>query len=177
FGTTAADQSPCTASATIINSDDNDELFRATQQPPLDPSIFTSAPPSTASGKRKAIKDDDSTLTPVCPSCSTKSGGSGKAPCLMMLLAIQQMGSDMHSLSSTFEHVLTNTYEANTLSSADSTPMCRQKAVLQLQKEGLEAHQILNILHKFQSDIAIVDIYLAIKDPAVKELFLNYHSK
>lgn len=52
-------------------------------------------------------------LTAVHPPHSTKSGNSGKSPHLSMPLAIQQMGSDLRGLNSTFEHA-TNAFEANT---------------------------------------------------------------
>src|SRR5882757_1156251 len=183
--TMAAGQSLCASSATIVNSDirmgpapNADAFFGATQQPPLDPSIFTSAPPSTASGKRKAIEDDDSAISVVRPSHSTKSGDSGKSPRLSMPLAIQQMGSNLLGLNSTFEHA-TNAFEVNTSNtiarSVDPIPLHRQKAVLQLQDEDLEDHQLLTILNKFQGDIAIVDIYLAIKKPRLRKMFLEQH--
>ncbi|OJA13137.1 hypothetical protein AZE42_03644 [Rhizopogon vesiculosus] len=185
FSITAAGRSPCATSATIVNSDvqmgpapNTNAPFNAAQQPPLDPSIFTSAPSSTASGKRKAIEDDDSTLTLVRPSHSTKSGDSEKSSHLSMLLAIQQMGSNLRDLNSTFERV-TNAFEVNTSNTIARSvdPLRRQKAVLQLQNEGLEDHQILNVLNKFQSDIAIVDIYLAIEKDSLRKLFLDQHSK
>jgi hypothetical protein len=158
----------------------HDAPFDAAQQPPLDPSIFTSTPSSTTSGKRKAIEDDDSTLAPVRPPHSTKSGDSGKSPRLSMPLAIQQMGSNLHSLNSTFERA-TSAFEVNTSStlarSVDPIPLRRQKAVLRLQSEDLEDHQLLNVLNKFQSDIAVVDIYLALEKPNLIKLFLEQHSK
>ena len=153
--------------------------FDAAHQPPLDPSIFSSAPSSTVSGKRKAIEDDDNTLAPVRPPYSTKSGDSGKSPRLSMPLAIQQMGSNLSDLNSTFDRA-TNVFQANTSNtlarSVDPVPLRRQKAVLQLQNEGLEDHQLLNILDKFQNDIAIVDVYLAIEKASLRKLFLERHS-
>jgi hypothetical protein len=49
--------------------------------------------------------------------------------------------------------------------------------VRKLQSEGLEDVQLLNILNKFQADIAIVDIYLAIEVDSLQWLFLEQHSK
>jgi hypothetical protein len=49
--------------------------------------------------------------------------------------------------------------------------------VRKLQSEGLEDVQLLNILNKFQADIAIVDIYLAIEVDSLQQLFLEQHSK
>lgn len=192
FGVTAAAQSPCASSATIANS--HVEMgppgpkayapFDAAHQPPLDPSAFTSAPSSTvSSGKRKAI-DDSSTVSLVRPPYSTKSGDSGKSPRLTMPLAIQEMGSNLLGINSTFERAFeraTNALEVNTSNtiarSVDPIPLRRQRAVLQLQNEDLEDSQLLNILNKFQSDIAIVDIYLAIEKPTLRKLFLEQHSK
>lgn len=187
FGVTAAAQSPCASSATIVNSDVRmgpapkaNAPFDAANQPPLDPSIFTSTPSSAVSGKRKAIEDDSSTLSLARPPHSTKSGDSGKSPRLSMPLAIQQMGSNLLGLNSTFERV-TDAFEVNTSNtiarSVDPIPLRRQKAVLQLQDEDLDDHQLLNILNKFQNDIALVDIYLALKKPSLKQIFLDKHSK
>jgi hypothetical protein len=189
FGVTAAAQSPCASSATIVNSHVQmgppkayaNAPFDAAHQPPLDPSVFTSAPSSTvSSGKRKAIDDSSTVSDLVRPPHSTKSGDSGKSPRLSMPLAIQQMGSNLLGINSTFERA-TNVIEVNTSNtiarSVDPIPLRRQKAVLQLQNEDLEDHQLLNILNKFQSDIAIVDIYLAIEKPTLRKLFLEQHSK
>jgi hypothetical protein len=49
--------------------------------------------------------------------------------------------------------------------------------VKQLQSEGLEDQQLLNILNKFQTDIAIIDIYLVIEVDSLWSLFLEQHSK
>lgn len=154
--------------------------FDAAQQPSLE-SVRVSAPSSTASGKRKLIDDDESTLDIVTrPPHSTKSGDSGKSARLTMPVAIQQMGTSIGGLNTTFERAA-NALEANTSNtlarSVDPIPLRRQKAVKKLQSEGLEDAQLLNILNKFQADIAIIDIYLAIEVDSLRRLFLEQHSK
>lgn len=191
FGVIAAAQSPCATSSTIINSDvqmgpapkANAPFtpFDAANQPPLDPSVFMTPPSSAVSGKRKAIEDDDSTFSTGRPPHSTKSGDSGKSPRLSMPQALQQMGSNLLNLNSTFERAATalEVTSSNTIArSADPISLRRQKAVQQVQAEpDLGDHQVLNILSKFQSDIAIVDIYLAIEKPTLRKLFLEQLSK
>jgi hypothetical protein len=154
--------------------------FDAAQQPSLE-SVCVSAPSSTASGKRKLIDDDESTLDIVTrPPHSTKSGDSAKSARLMMPVAIQQMGTSIGGLNTTFKRAA-NALEANTSNtlarSVDPIPLRRQKAVKKLQSEGLEDVQLLNILNKFQTDIAIIDIYLAIEVDSLRRLFLEQHSK
>lgn len=177
--TVVADSDPQMGPTGDINAA-GPSIFGASHQLPLDASIFPSAPSSTASGKRKAIDDDDSTLAVVRPAYSTKSGDSGKSARLSMPLALQQMGSDIRGLNSTFERA-THAFEANASNASarcvDPIPLRRQKAVAQLQTEDLEDYQLLNVLNKFQSDIAIIDIYLAIEKPSLRKLFLDQHSK
>ncbi|KAG2049267.1 hypothetical protein BDR06DRAFT_975322 [Suillus hirtellus] len=87
--------------------------FDAAQQPSLE-LVCVSAPSSTASSKRKLIDDDESTLYIVtCPPHSTKSGDSAKSARLTMPVAIQQMGTSIGGLNTTFERAA-NALEANT---------------------------------------------------------------
>jgi hypothetical protein len=129
----------------------------------------------TFEGGDKAIADE------VCHEVTIVSDEvNGKSACLMMPVAIQQMGTSIGGLNMMFE-CAANALEANTsntlVRSVDPIPLCRQKAVRKLQSEGLEDVQLLNILNKFQADIAIVDIYLAIEVDSLQQLFLEQHSK
>jgi hypothetical protein len=96
-----------------ITSSESLPPFNAAQQPPFD-SLYVSAPSSTASGKWKMNDDDESMLALIThPPHSMKSGYSGKSARLTMPVALQQRGTSISGLSTTFE-CATNALEANT---------------------------------------------------------------
>lgn len=59
----------------------------------------------------------------------------------------------------------------------DPIPLRKQKAIRQVQEEGLEDHEVVAIIMHFQSDVAIADSYLAIKKDSIRKLFLSNYSK
>jgi hypothetical protein len=65
----------------------------------------------------------------------------------------------------------------NTPQSMDPVPLHKQKAILQVQEEGLEDHEVVAIIEHFQSDISIADLYLSIKKDSICKRFLIKYSK
>jgi len=55
--------------------------------------------------------------------------------------------------------------------SMDPIPLRKQKAILQVQEEGLEDHEVVAIIEHFQSDVTIADSYLTIKKDSICKLF------
>jgi hypothetical protein len=98
--------------------------------------------------------------------------------------AVQQMGTDIQEftkgLTTSFD-CATNVLEARTTHnithSVDPIPLHKQKAILQVQEEGLEDHEVVAIIEHFQSDVTIADSYLAIKKDSIRKLFLMKYSK
>jgi hypothetical protein len=182
-------------------------FFDSTSQPPFVPStpgvssIWTSAVGTSAisKGKHKDTGDhDNSARTLVHPPGSSKSlsqspsalgqlpsgGRSVKSAHVSMPEAVQQMGTDIQELTkglTTSFDCATNVLEActthNITHSMDPIPLCKQKAILQVQEEGLEDHEVVAIIEHFQSDVTIADPYLMIKKDSIHKLFLMKYSK
>lgn len=94
--------------------------------------------------------------------------------------AIQQMCSEIQSLNISFDRAASALQERTTHSIAhfvDPIPLRKQKAIRQVQEEGLEDHEVVAIIKHFQSDVATADSYLAIKKDSIRKLFLSNYSK
>jgi hypothetical protein len=83
------------------------------------------------------------------------------------------MHTEVHGLNSTFGRA-TNAIVAG---ASNSISACRHKAMVQLEKEDLDDDQLLTILTKFQSNIGLVDVYLALSKESFRKKFLDMHSK
>jgi hypothetical protein len=90
-----------------------------------------------------------------------------------MPVVIQQMRTEVHGLNSTFGRAT----DAIVAGTSNSISARRHKAVAQLEKEDLDDDQLLTIVTKFQSDIGLVDVYLAMSKESLRKKFLDMHSK
>jgi len=59
----------------------------------------------------------------------------------------------------------------------DPIPVRKQKAIIQLQKEGLADHETVEIIKHFQADVSIADSYLVIEKESTRKLFLSTYLK
>ncbi|KAG1809523.1 hypothetical protein EV424DRAFT_1542945 [Suillus variegatus] len=150
---------------------------------------FTPSTPGTstiASGKQKAAGESgDNMRSLACPPGSTKSasesGKSVKSPCVAVPEAFQSMSKEIHNLSTSFNCATDVMHEHATQVAShptvDPITVRKQKAIIQLQKEGLEDHEIVEIIKHFQADVAIADLYLVIEKESIRKLFLLTYLK
>ncbi|KAG2139158.1 uncharacterized protein EDB93DRAFT_1253084 [Suillus bovinus] len=108
----------------------------------------------------------------------TLSGKYIKSQCVAVPEAFQSMSKEIHNLSNSFDCATDVMQEHLTQvalhSTSDPIPVCKQKAIIQLQKEGLEDNEIIKIIKHFQADVAITDSYLVIeKESSIQKLFLS----
>ncbi|KAG0708376.1 hypothetical protein DFH29DRAFT_994216 [Suillus ampliporus] len=158
--------------------------FDAAHRPTFTPS--TPGTSTVASGKRKASGDSgDNMRTVARPPGSTKSasesGKSVKSQRVAIPQAFQDMSKEIHYLTSSFDRATDVMQERATQVASrpvvDPIPVCKQKAIIQLQKEGLEDHEIVEVIKHFQADVAIADSYLVIEKESTRKLFLSTYLK
>jgi hypothetical protein len=156
----------------------------AAQRPTFTPS--TPGTSTIASGKRKAGGGpDDSMRTLARPPGSTKSatesGKSVKSQHVAIPQAFQDMGKEIHNLSNSFDRATDVMQEHATQVASrpmvDPIPVRKHKAISQLQKEGLEDREVVEVIKHFQADVAIADSYLAIEKESIRKLFLSTYLK
>ena len=171
---------------------------------PLQRPNFTPSTPGTsstiASGKRKAGGDSDDTMRSLArPPHSTKSasesGKSIKSQRVAIPEAFQDMSKEIHNLTNSFDRAtdvmderttqvvsLMHKHVAQvdsrpTAAVVDPIPVRKQKAIIQLQKEGLADHETVEIIKHFQADVSIADSYLVIEKESTRKLFLSTYLK
>ncbi|KAG1889688.1 uncharacterized protein F5891DRAFT_987277 [Suillus fuscotomentosus] len=156
---------------------------------PMQRPTFTPSTPGTstiASGKQKAAGESGDNMRSLArPPGSTKSasesGKSVKSPRVAVPEAFQSMSKEIHNLSTSFDRATDVMHERATQVASrptvDPIPVRKQKAIIQLQKEGLEDHEIIEIIKHFQADVSIADSYLVIEKESVRKLFLSTYLK
>jgi hypothetical protein len=170
---------------------------------PLQRPNFTPSTPGTstiASGKRKASGDSGDNMRGLArPPHSTKSasesGKSIKSQRVAVPEAFQDMSKEIHYLSSSFDRATDVMHERTTqvvslmheraahvascpiVAVVDPIPVRKQKAIIQLQKEGLADHETVEIIKHFQADVSIADSYLVIEKESIRKLFLSTYLK
>jgi len=163
----------------------------ATGFDPMQRPTFTPSTPGTstiASGKRKAGGGSDSgdnTRTLARPPTSTKSasesGKSVKSPRVAIPQAFQDMSKEIHNLTNSFDRATDVMQERATQIAlrpvVDPIPVHKQRAIIQLQKEGLEDHEVVEVIKHFQADVTIADSYLVIEKESTRKLFLSTYLK
>jgi len=70
-----------------------------------------------------------------------------------------------------------NALEVSNLRSVDPSPMRKQRAIVQVQREDLEDHEMMAMIEQFQADVAIADTYLAITKDSIRKLFIAQYLK
>ncbi|KAG0708669.1 hypothetical protein DFH29DRAFT_994088 [Suillus ampliporus] len=133
----------------------------------------TSTPASSTAVKCKTV-DDNSSRQESHPPHSSKlgksAGGSSKSQCITMPLALEEFGGKVTSSINTATTVL---QEAITGHFVEPVPMCKQRAIHQVQEEhDLDDHEVLKMIKVFQSDVMVADSYLNITRDGVCKLFL-----
>ncbi|KAG2071037.1 hypothetical protein BDR04DRAFT_1154844 [Suillus decipiens] len=138
-------------------------------------SVAGSSATSKHTGKCKVldVNGDDSMQTLVCPPSSTKLkaaasavGQSVKSLCTAVPQVVEQMGTELWEFNTSFNHT-TNVLEECTSHTiahlVDPIPLCKKKAIIQVQHEGLGVHEVVVVIRNFQNDVAIADTYLVIE--------------
>ncbi|KAG1801830.1 hypothetical protein EV424DRAFT_1585945 [Suillus variegatus] len=159
-------------------------LFDPMQRPTFTPS--TPGTSTIASGKRKAAGESGDNMRslarpPGSMKSASESGKSIKSPRVAVPEAFQSMSKEIRGLSTSFDRATDVMHEHATQVASrptvDPIPVRKQKAIIQLQKEGLEDHEIVEIIKHFQADVAIADSYLVIEKESVRKLFLSTYLK
>lgn len=81
------------------------------------------------------------------------------------LSAVEQLGENVRKLVSALEH-------KPEMPPLDPIPLCKQKAIVKVQKEDLGDDDILSLIKVFQADVESADAYLAIERDGVRKLYL-----
>jgi hypothetical protein len=157
--------------------------FDPMQQPAFAPS--TPGTSTIASSKQKAAGESgDNMRSLACPPGSTKSAsesGKSKSPHVAVPEAFQSMSKEIHNLSTSFDHATDVMHERTTQVASrptvDPIPVQKQKAIIQLQNEGLEGHEIIEVIKHFQADVAIADSCLVSEKKSIQKLFLLTYLK
>jgi hypothetical protein len=173
-------------------------LFDPLQRPNFTPS--TPGTSTIASSKWKASGDSGDNMRSLArPLHSTKSasesGKSIKSQHVAVPEAFQDMSKEIHNLTNSFDHATDVMHERTTqvvslmhkraaqaasrpiAAVVDPIPVRKQKAIIQLQKEGLEDHETVEIIKHFQADVSIADLYLVIEKESTRKLFLSTYLK
>ncbi|KAG1849105.1 hypothetical protein C8R48DRAFT_778690 [Suillus tomentosus] len=112
---------------------------------------------------------------------ASESGKSIKSPHVAVPEAFQSMSKEIHNLSNSFNRATDVMHERATQVAShptvDPIPVCKQKAIIQLQKDSLEDHEIVKIIKHFQADVSIADLYLVIEKESIRKLFLSTYLK
>ena len=125
---------------------------------------------------------------------STKSASGSQH----VVRAFQDMSKEIHNLTTSFDRA-THVMEERTtqvvslmhehvaqvasrssrpvVAMVDPIPVRKQKAIIQLQKEGLADHETVEIIKHFQADVSIADSYLVIEKESTRKLFLSTYLK
>ncbi|KAG0709678.1 hypothetical protein DFH29DRAFT_993077 [Suillus ampliporus] len=91
-----------------------------------------------------------------------------------LLQSLERFGEAVRKLA--FEQPLYSP-GTSTSCSVDPIPVRKRRAIIQVQKEDLEDHEILIIINVFQADVAVADSYLAIGKDSIRRLFLAEYLK
>jgi len=101
-----------------------------------------------------------------------------------MVEAIQDMTKALRKLNNSFNRAMDAIQECEAQNAScrmaqiasrrmvDPIPLRKRSAIIQLQGEDLEDHQIVEITKLFQADVSIADTYLAIEEWSLRKLFL-----